>query len=66
MIDPRILRAVVGYGEKADVFEMSMNRAAEKSAPEAKALFWDTMKKMSFTDARKILSGKENEATLYI
>jgi len=60
----KVLRAV-GYGEKVDAFEMSMNRAAEKAAPEAKALFWDTIKKMSFTDARKILDGRENEATLY-
>ena len=60
----KVLRAV-GYGEKVDAFEMSMNRAAEKAAPEAKALFWDTIKKMSFTDARKILEGRENEATLY-
>jgi hypothetical protein len=60
----KVLRAV-GYGEKVDAFEMSMNRAAEKAAPEAKALFWDTIKKMSITDARKILGGKENEATLY-
>jgi hypothetical protein len=60
----KVLRAV-GYGEKIDAFEMSMNRAAEKAAPEAKSLFWDTIKKMSFTDARKILDGRENEATLY-
>jgi len=60
----KVLRAV-GYGEKVDAFEMSMNRAAEKAAPEAKDLFWDTIKKMSFTDARKILDGRENEATLY-
>jgi len=60
----KVLRAV-GFGEKVDAFEMSMNRAAEKAAPEAKALFWDTIKKMSFADARKILDGRENEATLY-
>ena len=61
----KVLRAV-GFGEKVDAFEMSMNRAAEKAAPEAKALFWDTIKKMSFSDARKILDGSENEATLYL
>ena len=60
----RILRGV-GYGPQVDAFELSMNRAAEKAAPEAKALFWDTIKKMSFTDARKILNGRDNEATLY-
>ncbi len=60
----KALRAV-GYGSKVDAFELSMNRAAEKAAPEAKALFWDSIKQMSFEDARKILNGRENEATLY-
>ena len=60
----KVLRTV-GYGSKVDAFELSMNRAAEQAAPEAKALFIDTIKQMSFADARKILNGRENEATLY-
>ncbi len=60
----KILRKV-GFGSKVDDFEMSMNRAAEQAAPEAKALFTDTIKQMSFDDARKILNGKDNAATLY-
>ncbi len=60
----KALRAV-GYGSKVDAFELSMNRAAEKAAPEAKALFMDSIKQMSFEDARKILDGRDNEATLY-
>ena len=60
----KILRKV-GFGSKIDNFEMSMNRAAEKAAPEAKALFIDTIKQISFDDARKILYGKDNAATLY-
>jgi hypothetical protein len=60
----KILRAA-GYGSKLDDFEISMNRAAEKAAPEAKGLFLDAIKKMTFTDAKKILNGAENEATLY-
>ena len=60
----KILRGV-GYGSKVDAFELSMNRAAEQAAPEAKVLFVDTIKQMSFADARKILNGKDNEATLY-
>lgn len=60
----KILRKV-GFGSKVDDFEMSMNRAAEQAAPEAKALFIDTIKQMSFDDARKILNGKDNAATLY-
>ena len=60
----KILRGV-GYGSKLDEFELSMNRAAEKAAPEAKGLFLDAIKQMTFTDAKKILNGRENEATLY-
>ena len=60
-----ILRGV-GYGSKVDAFELSMNRAAEKAAPEAKSIFGDAIKQMSFSDARRILEGKDNEATLYL
>ena len=59
-----ILRTL-GYGRKVDEFELSMNRAAEHAAPEAKALFVDAIKQMSIADARKILEGRDNEATLY-
>jgi len=60
----KILR-VAGYGSKVDEFELSMNRAAEKAAPQAKGLFMDAIKQLTFTDAKKILNGRENEATLY-
>ena len=60
----KVLRAV-GYGPQVDAFELSMNRAAEKAAPKAKAMFWDAIKQMTFSDARKILKGRDNEATLY-
>lgn len=60
----KLLRTV-GYGRQVDAFELSMNRAAEKAAPEAKRLFWETIGKMSFEDAKKILGGRDNEATLY-
>jgi hypothetical protein len=56
---------LMGYGHKIDEFERSMNRAAEKAAPQAKAIFLDAIKKMTFKDARKILEGEKNEATLY-
>jgi hypothetical protein len=60
----KILRTA-GYGQKVDAFELSMNRAAERAAPEAKSIFWDAINQMSFEDASKILNGRENEATLY-
>jgi hypothetical protein len=60
-----ILRTV-GYGSKVDAFELSMNRAAEKAAPEAKSIFVAAIKQMTFSDARKIFDGRDNEATLYL
>jgi hypothetical protein len=60
----KLLRGA-GYGAQVDSFELSMNRAAEKAAPKAKTMFWDAIKGMTFSDANKILTGRENEATLY-
>lgn len=60
----KLLRAG-GVGTQLDAFEMSMNRAAERAAPEAKDIFWDALKQMNFSDVRKILQGRDNEATLY-
>jgi hypothetical protein len=60
----KLLRGA-GYGSKVDAFELSMNRAAEQAAPQAKSIFWDAIKKMNFTDAKKILNGGDNQATLY-
>jgi len=59
-----ILRTA-GLGSQLDAFEKSMNRAAEQAAPHARSLFWDAVKAMSFDDAKRILKGRENEATLY-
>jgi hypothetical protein len=59
-----LIRAA-GFGSQVDAFELSMNRAAEKAAPEAGIIFRDAIKQMSFSDARKILNGRDNEATLY-
>jgi hypothetical protein len=55
----------MGYGPEVDAFSRSMNRAAERAAPEAKTLFWDAIKEMTFEDASQILKGKDNETTLY-
>lgn len=60
----KLLRGA-GFGSKVDAFELSMNRAAEQAAPEAKVIFWDAIKTMDITDAQKILNGGDNEATLY-
>ena len=58
------LRAM-GFGPKVDDFVLSMNRAAEAAAPEAKKIFLDAILAMSFDDARKILSGGDTAATDY-
>jgi hypothetical protein len=60
----KILRSI-GFGSKVDEFELSMNRAAERAAPKAKSIFWDAIKKMSFSDARQILKGPDDAATQY-
>lgn len=60
----KLLRAG-GFGTQLDDFEMSMNRAAERAAPEARDIFRDAVKQMNFSDARKILQGRDNEATVY-
>jgi hypothetical protein len=56
---------LVGYGPQVDEFILSMNRAAERAAPFAKQIFWDAITQMTFTDARKILSGGDTAATQY-
>jgi hypothetical protein len=56
---------VAGMGAKIDEFELSMNRAAEKAAPAARAIFKSALMKMTFNDARKILTGGGTSATEY-
>lgn len=54
-----------GMGQMADEFETSINRAAEKAAPEATQIMVDTIKNISIDDARKILNGPDDAATQY-
>jgi hypothetical protein len=56
---------MLGMGAKVDDLEVGMNRAAEQAAPEAKQIFLDALKKMSFDDARHILGGGDTAATDY-
>jgi hypothetical protein len=60
----RGLRAA-GQGRQVDEFVLSMNRAAERSAPLAKDIFWNAIRQMTFDDARKILGGGDTAATVY-
>ena len=56
---------LIGEGDTVDDLEIGMNRAAERASPQAKPIFLDAIKKMSFSDARDILSGGETAATEY-
>ena len=58
------LRAV-GQGQLVDEFISSMNRAAEQAVPTAAAVFGDSIRLMSVTDATGILSGTNDAATQY-
>lgn len=54
-----------GLGDQVDQFEESMNRAAEKAAPQATDLIVNAVKEMSFDDAKKIYQGSDDAATQY-
>lgn len=56
---------MLGMGAQVDELEVGMNRAAEQAAPQAKQIFLDAVMRMSFTDARGILSGGDTAATDY-
>ena len=58
------LRAV-GLGAQVDELVLGMNRAAERAAPRAQAIFWDAIGAMTIDDARSILNGGDTAATQY-
>lgn len=60
----KTLRAV-GLGSLADKVIVSMNRAAEDAAKEAKPVFLAAIKQMTVKDATNILLGANNSATAY-
>lgn len=59
------LRAV-GLGSLADDGIKSLNRAAEDAVKEATPIFVDAIRKMTIADAKNILMGQNNSATLYL
>jgi hypothetical protein len=54
-----------GYQRQVDEFVLSMNRAAERAAPQAKSYFGEAIRQMTFEDAQKILKGSDTAATDY-
>lgn len=55
-----------GMGGYMDDVETKLNRAAEAAAPQAKALFLDAIKSMTFEDVQKIYNGPQDSATQYL
>jgi hypothetical protein len=56
---------VVGFGAQVDELEVAMNRAAERAAGEAADVFWQGIRRMTFSDAVGILNGGDTAATEY-
>jgi hypothetical protein len=56
---------MMGMKKQADELVLSMNRAAEAAAPEARQLLVEAVKKMSVQDAKAILTGGDTAATDY-
>jgi hypothetical protein len=54
-----------GFQQQVEDFTLSMNRAAENAAPQAKSYFVEAIKEMTFEDAQKILRGNDTAATDY-
>jgi hypothetical protein len=53
----------IGYQKQVDDFVLSMNRAAEKAAPQAASIFVDAIKGMTIEDAKNILNDGDTAAT---
>lgn len=56
----------MGMGNLADQGILAMNRAAEDAVKEATPIFVSAIKNMTITDAKSILLGNENAATIYL
>ena len=59
------LMRTLGANKPVDNLIVSMNRAAEAAAAEAKPLLLDAIEKMSVEDAGKIVTGGDDGATRY-
>lgn len=56
----------VGLSQPFDQLENKLNQAAEAAAPKAKALFLDAIRSMTLDDAKGILGGPSDAATLFL
>jgi hypothetical protein len=65
LTDVQAVLRKIGQAGLADDLELRLNRAAEAAAPEAKALFWDAIAKMTLDDVERIYNGPDDAATRY-
>jgi len=63
--DAEKLLRKVGMDDRVDAFILSMNRAAEKAAPQAVDIFVGAIRDMTVVDAYGIVKGDETAATSY-
>jgi len=56
---------MMGMGSQVDALEIGMNRAAEQATPKARQIFIRAVTRMTFSDARQILTGGDTAATDY-
>ncbi len=56
----------MGMNDQVDKFILSLNRAAEDAAKEAKPIFVSAIKQMTIQDAWSILKGENDAATKYL
>lgn len=54
-----------GFGQYAKQLELQINRSAELASSQAKAVFIDSISRMSLRDGWQILNGKQDAATEY-
>lgn len=55
----------IGANRLTTDLELKLNRAAERAAPEAKAVFWQAIVDMTLQDVRNIWKGPDDSATQY-
>ena len=56
----------LGFAKQIDEFVLSMNRAAEKAAPSAQAIFLDAILKVSIKDVQSLYKGRPSAATDFL
>lgn len=61
----RSMLGTIGKSAMLDDLELKLNRAAEQATPQAKQLFWDSIKEMTVDDVNQIYKGPKDAATQY-